>query len=145
MKTTPLWPMLIGLTLASAGLPTLAQTTVAAAAAPVTRQQIRMQRDEFLKTHRWDEASGLWTLRPGVEPPPGIKSRALVMAERDEFLRAHQWDDAQGWLPVPGTTRDLGNRSREQVRAETRAFLATHVWDEPTEKWVMRAERRPKS
>lgn len=106
-------------------------------AAPLTRMQARMDRDEFLKTHRWDPVSDTWSLRQGIEPPVGVKTRAEVKAERDEFLRNNKWDDARsGWRPMGGTPRDLNAMSREQVRRETAQFTRTHRWDEPSESWV---------
>jgi len=110
-----------------------------------TRQQVKMERDEFLKTHRWDEASEEWMLKSGVEPPVGVKSRAEVKAERDSFLRTHRWEEPSGtWKTIGGEPRNLSGLSREQVKQDTARFLGTHRWDEQSESWVERAPLRPK-
>jgi len=105
-----------------------------------TRQQVKMERDEFLRTHRWDGLTETWVLKKGVEPPAGVKSRADMKAERDKFLSNNRWDDVQGvWVPRKGQPpRDISKMSREQVRSETRQFLRTHEWDEITESYVQK-------
>jgi hypothetical protein len=123
---------------AALSLPSFAQ----AVAAPVTRQQIKMERDEFLKTHRWDEYTETWQMKSGVEPPASIKSRAEVKAARDVFLRNHKWDStAGGWLPLGAAPRDMSGMTREQVKAETDQFLQTHYWDEESEGWLEKKVR----
>jgi hypothetical protein len=122
-------------------LPALGQSTDA----PATRMQIKMERDEFLKTHRWDEYSETWLLKSGVEPPGSVKSRAEVKAARDVFLRNNKWDStAGGWLPLKATPRDLNGMTREQVKAETDQFLKTHYWDEEAEGWLLKSARTGK-
>jgi hypothetical protein len=130
----------IPLTLAAAALSLPAQAQLAEP--QVTRTQIKMERDEFLKSHRWDEYSETWMLKSGVEPPASIKSRAEVKAARDVFLRNNKWDStAGGWLPLAATPRDLSGMTREQVKAETDQFLKTHYWDEESEGWLEKSAR----
>jgi hypothetical protein len=145
MKKTSHWlaalPMVLALSTAAFTVPALAQT----AAAPATRMQIKMERDEFLKTHRWDEYTETWQLKSGVEPPANIKSRAEVKATRDTFLRNNKWDStAGGWLPLKATPRDLNGMTREQVKAETEQFLKTHYWDEESDGWLEKSVRARK-
>ncbi len=145
MKPTSHLPRLAIFTLAMCSaafsLPALAQT----AATPVTRMQIKMERDEFLKTHRWDEYGEVWMLKSGVEPPASVKSRAEVKAARDVFLRNHKWDStAGGWLPLGAAPRDMSGMTREQVKAETDQFLRTHYWDEDSEGWLEKKSRTRK-
>ncbi len=106
----------------------------------VTRNQVRMERDEFLRTHIWNETSDIWSLKAGVEPPTGVKSRSEVKAARDAFLSNNKWDESRGgWQALGTAPREVSKLSRETVRLETRAFMRTHRWDEPTEAWVERA------
>ena len=122
-----------------------AQTTDSATAGSPTRMQIRMETKEFLKTHRWDEATEVWVLKSGVEPPTGVVSRATVKAMRDEYMRLNRWDEPSAtWVPrkpVPATPSTL---TREQVRADTLAFTRTHHWSEEAEDWVLNAPRKTK-
>lgn len=118
------------------------QATTASGASPTTRAQVKMERDEFIKSHRWDETSETWVLKQGVEPPAPMKGRAEVLKEREEFLKNNRFDPASGtWAPLP-QPRVLSQLSREQVRKETKAFLRTHEWDENAEAWVARMNIR---
>jgi hypothetical protein len=103
-----------------------------------TRQQVKMERDDFLRTHRFDGLTETWVLKRGVEPPAGVKSRADMKAERDKFLSNNRWDDVKGaWVPIKGQPpRNVSTMSRDQVRSETRQFLRTHEWDEISESWI---------
>jgi len=114
------------------------QAKSSAASVPLTRAQVKMDRDEFIKSHRWDEPSETWVLKQGFEPPAPMKGRAEVRKERDEFLSKNRWDAATGnWIPL-SQPRVISQLSREQVRRETREFLRTHEWDEVTEAWTLR-------
>lgn len=115
----------------------------AAQPAPLTRQEAKAERDAFLATHTWDEESDVWTLKPGMQLPPGVKARSDVKAERDAFLSRNHWDESKGgWVPETAAPRNLGQMTREQVRAETAAFTRTHRWDEETETWTLRQPAR---
>jgi len=126
-------PCLLGLLLAASNL-VHAQTT--AAPASLTREQVKMERDEFLKTHRYELDKDVWILKPGFEPPAGVKTRDQVKAERDEFLRNNRYDEVSStWVPLKGAVTPVSTKSREQVRAETRQFMRTHRWDETKQMW----------
>jgi len=110
-----------------------------------TRQQAKMERDEFLRTHRWDGVSETWVLKSNVEVPKGVASRAQVKSDRDAFLSKNRWDPVtETWKPVLGEPRQLSKLSREQVKSETRQFMRTHEWDEDREAWIEKQPRPPK-
>ncbi len=153
MRRTQLWLAAAGqatpwlaVALLTAGLATNASAAPDTAAVPsaLTRAQVRMDRDEFIRTHTWDPGDEVWVLKPGFEPPMGMKSRAQVAAERDLYLSTHQWNEELGWVPLPGAPRDISTLKREQVREETRQFLKTHRWDEFNEAWVLKPVAAPK-
>ncbi len=141
-KPSP-WAMLALCGALASPLPGLAQTSPTPSEPGLTRAQVKMERAEFLKSHRWDAATDTWMVRPGFEPPEGTKTRAQIKAERDEFLGKHRWDEAQGvWVPRAGAPRVMSSLSRAQVKAETVQFMKTHRWDEAKEEWVDRPARR---
>ena len=144
------WPVAMALTLALSGaaLGVQAQQAdkapkVAAASSEPPRTQVKMERDEFLKTHRWDAPTDLWMLRAGVEPPAGVLSRTEVKAARDTFLSNNRWDESRGgWVRLRAAPRVINNLGGEQVRLETRQFLRTHRWDEATSMWIEKTPAR---
>lgn len=110
---------------------------MSSASMPMTREDVKRDRDEFLRTYRWDDEASDWVRKDGRVSPTGTKSRAQVKAERDEFLRTHRYDiNNDGWMALKGPPRDMGQMSREEVKAETREFLRTHRWDDVASKWV---------
>lgn len=112
-----------------------AQSAGDKAAAPMTREQVKRDRDEFVKTHRYDTVSENWVLKPEFEPPTSMKTRAEVKAERAEFMKTHRYDPVDEiWLSLKGEPKS--NLSREQVRAETAQFVRTHEWDDDAGTWV---------
>lgn len=123
-----------------------AQSATDSAAPPMSRQQVKIERDEFMRSHQWDVANENWVLKPGFEPPAGVMTRDEVKTARDEFLRNNRWDSTElTWVPLKEGPRDLGALSRDQVRAETLEFVRTHEWDAYDGKWVdRRAVRLPK-
>ena len=128
--------LLLGLALAAPYGVALAQGSGDAAATPLSREQVKRDRDEFIKTHRWDAGTETWVLKPGVEAPAGMKTRAQIRSERDEFLRNNRYDSAtETWVPIKAEKR-TASKTREQVRQETRQFMRTHEWDAATEAWV---------
>ena len=130
-KRMPAWTLWLGLVLATSNL-ALAQT----AAAPLTREQVKMERDEFLKTHRYDPHTENWVMKPGFEAPAGVKTREQVRAERDEFLRNNRFDNPTStWVPLKGSTGPESTKTRAQIREETRQFMRTHQWDTAKEVW----------
>jgi hypothetical protein len=145
VKRLQVLPLVVGLCLAVPGAWVNAQGTGDKAGAPASRAQVKMERDEFLKTHRWDEVNSNWVLKSGVEPPSGVKPRAEVRAERDEFLRNERWDTVNNvWVPLKAAPRETSKLTRAQVRAETRQFMRTHRWDEESQTWVEKAPRKAK-
>lgn len=105
------------------------------AGSSLTREQVKMERSEFIKTHRYDPASENWVMKEGFESPAGMKTRAQVRAERDEFIRMHKYDPAtEVWMPLKGEPKST--QTRAQVRAETAQFMRTHMWDGGSEMWV---------
>jgi conjugal transfer/entry exclusion protein len=119
----------------------LAQAQVAAVAASpsqgtATREQVKMERDEFLKTHRYDSQIDNWVLKPEFEAPAGVKSRDQVKAERSEFLRNNHYDDnTSTWVPISGSAMAASAMTRQQMRDETRQFMRTHQFDEVNQVW----------
>lgn len=108
----------------------------------LTRDQVKMERDEFLRTHKWDNTLDVWTLKSGVEPPTGVKTRAEVRGERDTFLSMNRWNNTLDiFEPVKGAPRDMAKVPRAQVRAETQQFLRTHEWDNQLSKFVDKRQR----
>ena len=104
----------------------------------LTRAQVKMERDEFIKTHRYDPVTENWVLKKEYEPPGSMMSRAQVKAERDEFLRTHRYDTTlEYWVPLKGEPKSA--MSREQVRAEAAQFLRTHEWDDINSVWTEKA------
>jgi hypothetical protein len=113
-------------------------TTAQAQEAPLTREQVQMDRATFLKLMQWDEHTGMWVLRSNMEPPKGVTSRSEVLAMRDEWLRHHRYDETSGtWLTV-GTPREMSKLTREQVNMETVRFLMMYRFDESRSEWVSR-------
>lgn len=139
VKFFGLVPLALGLLLASSVTLSNAQSAPEASPAPMTRAQVKMERDEFLKSHTYDSASETWVVKKGFEPPVGMKTRAEIKAERDEFLRNNRYDTAtETWIPLKAQPRDMGTMSRAQVREETRQFVRTHTWDDIKGVWVDR-------
>ena len=135
-KRLQVFPLLVGMVLATSG-GVNAQTSAVKVESTQTREQVKMERDEFLKTHRYDEYNDNWVLKSGVEAPVGLKSRAEVKAERDDFLRKHRYDVAENkWVPLTEEEAKTSKKPREQVREETKRFMSTHSWDEFNQVWV---------
>lgn len=113
-------------------------------AAPLTRAEVKMERQEFVKTHRYDPDSETWVLKEGFEPPAGLKTRAEVKSEREAFLRTHRWNPStEVWDSI---TPEQGQaKTREQVRGEAKQFAKTHEWDPITNTWSEKTPRRSKS
>jgi hypothetical protein len=124
-------------------LPLLLATALTAIAAPasaqnLTREQVKMDRDSFLALMRWDELTGMWVLKSGMEPPKGVMSRAEVLAMRDQFLRMNVYDDTVGsWVPLKAP-REMSTLTREQVNMETLRFLMMYRYDESRNEWISR-------
>jgi len=121
-----------------------AQTAASPAASP-TREAVKMETADFLRSHRWDDDKSYWMLKSGFDAPAGVKPRAEVKAERDTFLRANRWNtETSTWVPMKSGPRDLGTMSRTQLAAETKQFLATHTFNENKGAYVDRTPRKTK-
>jgi hypothetical protein len=139
VKFFGLVPLALGMLLASSVTLSNAQSAPEAAAAPLSRAQVKMERDEFLKSHTYDSATETWLVKKGYEAPAGMKTRAEIKAERDEFLRNNRYDSAtESWISLKAQPRDMGTMTRAQVREETRQFIRTHTWDDVKGAWVDR-------
>lgn len=137
MKRLQILPLIFSLFFVFTAGTAAAQTPGTAGAAPMTREQAKKERDEFLRMHRYDVLNDNWVLNIGIEAPTSVKSRAEIRADRDEFLRTHRWDATHdSWVPLNNEPRELSKMSREQVRAETIQFARTHRWDDDKSAWV---------
>lgn len=132
MKKSFTVPFLLSALLLSVSAFTQAQGTGA------TRQQIAMERDAFLAMAQWDAFTGMWVLKPGMELPSGVKSRADVIAMRDRDISMSKWDAFTGMWVALKTPRDMSQLTREQVEMETARFVMMHRFDEYQNKWVSR-------
>jgi hypothetical protein len=138
-------PLVFGLLFAVAGGAVNAQTAGENVAEPLSRAQVMKERNDFYKSHRYDEATDNWVLRQGFEPPTGTMSRAEEKAERDAFISTHKYDPVtETWTPKKGAPRDVSKLTRAQVRAETRQFYRAHKWDEVKSRWVAKPAKRAK-
>jgi len=119
--------------------PATAQTPTASK----SREEVRKETADFLKTHQWDETNGRWMPEDNL-PAGASPTRAQVREELHVFLRNNRWDDRRGrWVPLKSQRR-LSTLTREQVRAETEVFLRTHHWDDMAGGWVDdQAPRKP--
>lgn len=137
-KSLGVLPLVLGLLLTSTATLSSAQSAQEVKGAPLTRSQVKMERDEFLKSHTYDSASDTWVVKKGFEPPVGMKSRAEIKAERDEFMRNNHYDAVtETWSPIKD--REMSKLTRAQVREETRQFLKTHTWDDDKGVWLERS------
>lgn len=128
MKRLSLLPLALATMLAALSFPGHAQG--------LTREQVKMDRDAFLALMRWDELTGQWVLKSGMEAPKGVMSRAEVIAMRDQFLRMNVYDDTVGsWVPLKAP-REMSTLTREQVNMETLRFLMMYRYDESRNEWV---------
>lgn len=146
MKRLQVLPAILSLSFAITAGMANAQATGGAAGTPPPREQVKMERDEFMRTHRWDPIYDNWVLKPEYEAPAGVKSRAEIRAARDDFLRNNRWDPVTAsWMPVAKAPRDLGKMSRSQVKTEGLQFTRTHRWDEAQSAWVEITPRAPRA
>ena len=105
--------------------------------APLTREQVKMDRETWLTMFRWNESTSEWVLKDGMAMPKGVASREEVKAMRDQFLSMNTWDESQSrFVPVKGAPRDMSKLTRDQVKMETVMFLKMHRFDESTSQWV---------
>ncbi len=128
MRHQRLFSTLVGIGLATGVSLTFAQATT-------SREQVKMERSEFLKSHRYDAGTMDWVLKPGMEAPAGVMSRAEIIAERDKFLSENRWTGStQGWVQL-SAPRDMSKVSRSQVKMERDAFTKTMTFNNETGLW----------
>ncbi len=144
MKRSHIIPALLATLLLSVSAITQAQAQTQTA--PLTREQVKMDRDTFLSMFRWNESTSDWVLKDGMAPPKGVKSREEIKAMRDEFLSMNYWDELSSqFLPVKGgKPREMSKLTRDQVKMETEMFLQTHRFEESTSTWVAKAPAKKK-
>jgi hypothetical protein len=105
--------------------------------AAASRTEIRMERDEFLKLHRYDDNEREWL---PAAPSSSNLTRADAKAARNQFLANHRWDEvSDSFMPLGGTPRVMSSLTREEVKSETMQFTRTHTWDNQKSKWVMKS------
>jgi hypothetical protein len=110
-----------------------------------TRAQVIAERDEWLRTHRWDNCLDDWVVKDEFKTPEVMCTRDEVRKERDEWLRTHRWDPgAEVWVPLKPQPRELSTLTREQVRKETIEFLRTHEWDDAISAWKEKPRLGPR-
>ena len=113
--------------------------TTAPASEPLTRAEVRMDRDDFLKMHRYDEKESEWMT---TAPSTSDLSRAEVKTARNQFLTTHRWNESTDTCPpIAGVPRDMSTMTREEVKMERMQFARTHAWDNKKSMWVMKPMR----
>jgi hypothetical protein len=120
-----------------------AQTTGSqAASSGKTFEKVQMDRDQYLKSHRYEENERSWSSLNGEKLSTGSKSFAEVMEMRDVFLRHNVYDERKGeWISLNGKPRDLSTLTREQVKEETMQFARMHRFDTQMNAWVLNQQR----
>jgi hypothetical protein len=109
-----------------------------AASSGNTFEQVQMDRDQYLKSHRYDENDRTWSSLNGAKLSTGSKSFEEVMAMRDVFLRYNIYDERSSqWKSLNGKPRDLSTLTREQVREETMQFARMHRFDTQMNAWML--------
>jgi hypothetical protein len=140
-KSTYFSPLILSAVLIAMSAATYAQTT-SKPAATVTRNDVRMERDEFLKTHKYDEINSEWTPHA---PFSSDYSRAEVKIARDKFLSTNRWDEANDdFTPMVETPRNMSTVSPAERKIETMQFMRTHMWDNASSAWVKKPMRAKK-
>lgn len=110
---------------------------VHAQSAGATREMVKMDSATFLSMFYFNELTSEWSLKSGMAPPAGVKSREEVYAMRDEFLSMNTWNELNSqWMAVKEGPRKMSSLSREQLARETNMFVMTHRFDDTSGKWV---------
>jgi hypothetical protein len=105
------------------------------AAQALSSEQLKKEREAFIKIHQYDPVSENWILKEEVEPPANMKTRAQVRAEREEFVKLNKYDTVNdSWVLLKGEPKPT--MTRAQVRAETRQFLRDYTWDDMSGSWL---------
>lgn len=140
-KSTYFSPLILSAVLLALSSTVYAQTTANTTVA-ASRSDVRMDRDEFLKTHRYHEDDRDWMPNAAIKSD---SSRAQMKAARDQYLSTNRWDEANDdFTPMAGIPREMSTMSREAVKMETMQFVRTHDWDKASSKWVKKPMRAKK-
>lgn len=140
-KRTYLSSLILSAVLVALSAATYAQTT-STPGVSATRNEVRMERDEFLKTHKYDEINSEWIPHA---PFSSDYSRAEVRAARDKFLSMNRWDEANDdFTPMVDTPRNMSTVSPAARKMETMQFMRTHMWDNGSSAWVKKPMRAKK-
>ncbi len=143
MKALTSISTLIALAIVTTSTVSVAQTASEKSATPATRNEIKMERQDFMKSHRYDDVLEVWTLKPEYEPPKGVKSRTEIIAERNKFLSMNRYDaGTQDWVKISGSPRDMSTMSRDEVKRERDAFTSTHMFDNTLGTWSLKNPRK---
>lgn len=127
------------------------QTAINGADGAKTRAQVVTERDEWLRTHRWDPGLDDWVVKDECKTPAMMctqdesrgETRQQVREARDDWLRTHRWDPgADEWMLLEAQPRDPGGLTRDQVHRETLEFLRNHEWDDPSSSWKLKPSLR---
>jgi hypothetical protein len=71
-----------------------------------TRDQVRAERNEFLRNNRYDETTSSWVPLKGAVTPVSTKSRQQVREETRQFMRTHRWnEDKEAWEEFKPVTK----------------------------------------
>jgi hypothetical protein len=135
MKHTPVIAAVLGFCMAVAFVESSAQ---------MTREEVKADRDAFMKSHEWDGQTETWVAKPGApkEAMGSTESRAQAKKERDAFLAKNKYsDECACYKPIGGAPRDMSTLTKEERKAEIADFNRTHEFNEGTATWV---ERKPK-
>ncbi len=104
-----------------------------------SREMVKMDRNTFLSMYNFNSYTNEWTLKSGMLPPQGVKSREEIISMRDEFLSMNVWNEyASAFEPVKdGKRRDMMSTvMRDQLQREALMFNMTHRFDEAMSVWV---------
>ena len=104
-----------------------------------SRMEIRMERDEFLKLHRYDDESSEWL---PIAPSTNELRRAEVKAARNQYLSTNRWHESNdAFVLILGAPRDMSTMTREEVKMERMQFARNYTWDNGKSAWVMKPMR----
>ena len=61
-----------------------------------TRQEVRAERDQFMRNNRWDPEREEWVPLGGTPRELSSMSRADMRRDTAAFMRTHRWDEVSG-------------------------------------------------
>jgi hypothetical protein len=68
----------------------------------ISRAEVKLKRDEFLRLNRWNRQTGGWV--PRTAPPKAMSelTRQQVRDDTQAFMRTHEWSEETGaWVANP--------------------------------------------